>query len=69
MSLPSTSYLRGLAISLSICVCCRFLHGLDPGLGARSGTRDWIKVRALNTCIYVKMEKDEVFGYNCLSRN
>ena len=30
---------------------------------AGSGIRDWVRVRA-----YVEMEKDEVFGYNCLSR-
>ena len=47
------SYLRGLAISLSICVCCRFLHGLDTGLGAGSGTRGWVRVRALNVYIRV----------------
>ena len=46
-----------------------FSIGLGPVLGAGSGTRGWIRVRALNTCIYVKMEKDEVFGYNCLSCN
>ena len=42
---------------------------LGRGLGAVSGIRGWVRVRASNMCIYVKMEKDEVFGYNCLSRN
>ena len=42
---------------------------MGRGLGAGSGIRGWVRVRALNTCIYVKIEKDEVFGYNCLSRN
>ena len=42
---------------------------LCPGLGAGSGISGWIRVRALNTCIYVKVEKDGVFGYNCLSCN
>ena len=49
--LSSTSYLRGLAISLFICVCCRFLYGLGQGLGAGSGIRGWVRVRSLNTYI------------------
>ena len=53
--------------NISICVCCRFFYGLGQGLGAGSGIRGWVRVRALNT--YVEMGKDEVFGYNCLFRN
>ena len=49
--LSSTLYLRGLAISLSICVCCKFLYGLGPGLGTGLGIRGWVRVRALNTYI------------------
>ena len=63
--LSSTSYLRGLAISLFICVCCSFLYGLGQGLGAGSGIRGWVRVRAnMYICGDVK---DEAFGYNCLS--
>ena len=28
--------------NISICVCCRFLYTLCPGLGAGSGIRDWV---------------------------
>ena len=50
---------------LSICACCKFLYELGQGLGAGSGIRDWVRVRAnMYICGDVK---DEAFGYNCLS--
>ena len=52
--------------NISLCVCCRFLYGLGQGLGAGSGIRGWVGVRALN----IREDgKYEVFGYNCLSCN
>ena len=37
---------------LSICACCRFLYGLGQGLGAGSGIRGWVRVRA-NMYLYM----------------